>query len=147
MDPDGLGPDTAEDLIERLGLERHPEGGWFVETWRGSPGLDGRAIGTSILFLLRGHERSHWHRVDATEIWHHHAGAPLELRVVGERGVVAHTVGDAAVGFAPSAIVPPHAWQSAASTGAWSLVACTVTPGFDFDGFELAPPDWSPTTD
>jgi predicted cupin superfamily sugar epimerase len=136
---------VADAIIERHGLEPHPEGGWFAETWRGPSGGDGRAIGTSILFLLRAGERSHWHRIDATEIWHHHAGDPLRLTIVtadGDR--TASTVGDASAGHEPMAVVPPHAWQSAEPLGDFSLVGCTVTPGFTFDGFELAPPDWSP---
>lgn len=138
-------PATADSLIERLDLARHPEGGWFRETWRGEPGPDGRAIGTSILFLLRADERSRWHRVDATEIWHHQAGAPVRLAISCAAGQVdEHVIGDAAEGHAPTAVVPPDAWQSAEPDGGWALVACTVTPGFEFAGFELAPEGWSP---
>lgn len=136
---------AADAIIERHGLQRHPEGGWYVETWRGPIGRDGRAIGTSILFLLRAGERSHWHRLDATEIWHHHAGGPLRLTIVPaghERGQV--TIGDVGEGCEPMVVVPPHAWQTAEPLGDFALVGCTVTPGFQFDGFELAPADWSP---
>jgi len=136
---------VAETIIGRHGLRPHPEGGWFVETWRGAAGADGRATGTSILFLLRSGERSHWHRIDATEIWHHHAGGPLRLVIVtvdGDRTEA--TIGDAVAGHAPMVVVPARAWQSAEPLGDFALVGCTVTPGFLFEGFELAPPGWSP---
>lgn len=138
-------PGTARDIIERHGLTPHPEGGWFAETWRGPAGPDGRAIGTAILFLLRAGERSHWHRVDATEIWHHHTGGPLRLTVVTDADEHSSTIiGDAAAGHDPMSVVPANAWQSAEPLGEFALVGCTVTPGFRFDGFELAPPDWAP---
>jgi len=134
---------TAEEIIATLGLEPHPEGGHFRETWR-APAAEGeRPAGTAIYFLLARGERSHWHRVDATEIWHFHAGAPLTLRVAqGDDGRArALALGpDLAAGEHPQAVVPPHAWQSAESTGDWTLVSCTVTPGFVFEGFTLAPP-------
>jgi predicted cupin superfamily sugar epimerase len=132
-----------DELIEALGLAPHPEGGWYAETWRGDPGPDGRAVGTAIYFLLRAGERSHWHRVDAAEVWLFHAGAPLELRIDDE---VLWLGPDLATGQRPQAVVPPGAWQAAQSTGDWTLVSCVVAPGFEFEGFELAPPDWSPTT-
>lgn len=140
---DGADPATSADaLIEVLGLERHPEGGWFRETWR-DPDVDGaRGSGTAIYFLLRAGERSHWHRVDAVEIWHHYDGDPLELAVEGASPIV---LGPAiAAGQVPQAIVPAGAWQSARSLGAWTLVGCTVSPAFRFEGFELAPDGWSP---
>lgn len=118
-----------------------------METWRGPPGPDGRAVGTAIYFLLAVDERSHWHRVDATEIWHFHRGAPLALRVAtGEGGEIDdHVLGpDVEAGERPQVTIPPDAWQSAESTGEWTLVSCTVTPGFEFDGFELAPVGWTP---
>jgi predicted cupin superfamily sugar epimerase len=137
----------ARTVIEALGLTPHPEGGHYVETWRGEPGPDGRAIGTAIHFLLAEGERSHWHRVDATEIWHFNAGAPLRLRIAddedGWREIVLGP--DVVGGQRPQAIVPADAWQSAEPLGTWSLVSCTVTPGFEFDHFELAPPGWSPS--
>lgn len=138
-----LGPDEVTAL---LGLEPHPEGGRFTETWR-APAADGeRAAGTAIYFMLRDGETSRWHRVDATEIWHHYAGAPLELSTAdGEGHSSRHVLGpDLAAGQRPQAIVAPHEWQSATSLGAWTLVGCTVSPGFEFAGFELAPTDWSP---
>ncbi len=140
--------DEARTVIDVLGLAPHPEGGHYAETWRGEPGPDGRAIGTAIHFLLAAGERSHWHRVDATEIWHFNAGAPLRLRIADDadaprwREIVLGP--DIAGGQRPQATVPAHAWQSAESLGAWSLVSCTVTPGFEFEHFELAPPGWSP---
>lgn len=138
-----MSPETeAAALIAALGLERHPEGGWFRETWR-DPDVDGeRGSGTAIYFLLGEGERSHWHRVDAVEIWHHYAGAPLELSVGGATPVVLGP--DVAGGEVPQAIVPAGAWQSARSLGAFTLVGCTVSPAFRFEGFELAPDGWSP---
>lgn len=126
-------------------MQPHPEGGHYAETFRAAPGPDGRATSTAIYFLLRAGERSHWHRVDAAEIWLWHAGAPLTLDVADETGQRAVTLGaDIAAGERPQAIVPPHAWQAARSNGAWTLVSCVVAPGFLFEKFELAPPDWSP---
>ena len=136
---------TAEELIEELGLQPHPEGGHFAETWRGTTGPDGRAVGTAIYFLLARHERSHWHRIDATEVWHYHSGDPLRLRIVdGDERTSALLGPDVSSGARPQVIIPPHAWQSAETTGDWTLVSCTVSPGFEFDGFELAAPGWEP---
>jgi predicted cupin superfamily sugar epimerase len=137
---------TADAIIAALGLEPHPEGGWYVQTFEDGPGPDGRARSTAIYFLLKAGERSHWHRVDAVETWHWHAGAPLELRIAAADGAaVTHVLGnDLVAGQRPQGIVPAHAWQSARSLGDWSLVGCTVAPGFRFEGFELAPPGWEP---
>src|SRR6056297_2846618 len=130
----------ASEIIERLGLAPHPEGGWYRETWRG-PELAGRACGTAILFLLEQGARSHWHRVDAAEIWHFHAGAPLRLSIADGARLATLILGpDLAAGQVPQGIVPPHAWQAAEPLGGWTLVGCTVSPGFDFAGFELAAP-------
>lgn len=131
---------TADEILATLGLAPHPEGGWYRETWR-APG-DGRPSGTAILFLLKAGERSHWHRVDATEIWHFHAGAPLVLRIaeIAEGPARPHRLGTDLVTERPQIIVPPGHWQAAESTGDWTLVSCTVSPGFTFEGFELAPP-------
>lgn len=135
----------AADIVARLGLIPHPEGGHFRETFRDSPGPDGRARSTAILFLLAKGERSHWHRVDATEIWHFHAGDPLLLDIDDGRRRSRMTLGpDVLNGCFPQGVVPAGAWQAAESTGAWSLVGCTVAPGFDFKGFELAPPGFDP---
>ncbi|WP_333817733.1 cupin domain-containing protein [Tabrizicola sp.] len=132
---------TAEAIIAKLGLQPHPEGGWYRQTWVG-PDTGGRASGTAILFLLKAGERSHWHRVDADEIWLWHAGAPLVLSIGAE---VEHRLGpDVLGGEVVQAVIPAGCWQAAHSTGGWTLVSCTVSPGFRFEGFELAPPGWSP---
>jgi predicted cupin superfamily sugar epimerase len=140
------GPAAA--MIEALGLAPHPEGGWYRETWRAQTTLpNGRACATSILFLLEAGQRSHWHRVDAGELWLFQAGAPLQLGVAEEgRPAKTVTVGpDPLAGHSPQHLVPPGAWQSAqASADRWTLVACVVAPGFEFAGFELAPEGWEP---
>ncbi|MFN4309702.1 MAG: cupin domain-containing protein [Ferrovibrio sp.] len=138
---------TADEIIAALKLRPHPEGGHYVETFRDAPGPDGRSRSTAIYFLLRAGERSHWHRVDAVEIWHFHAGAPLLLSIAETAGAPVQqiTLGHGVTeGHRPQGIVPPHHWQAAESLGDWTLVGCTVAPGFDFAGFELAPSDWSP---
>lgn len=136
---------TAGEVIAALGLTPHPEGGWFVETFRDAP-AGGRGHSTAIYFLLRAGERSHWHRVrDAAEVWHFYAGAPLALSIAAGSSLVSVTLGpDIAAGQRPQAVVPVDAWQAAESLGDWTLVGCTVAPGFDFAGFELAPPGWEP---
>ena len=137
----------AREIVDRLGMRPHPEGGWYVETWR-APAADGeRAAASAILFLLAAGERSHWHRVDAAEIWQWSAGEALELRIAAtEAGPVeSHRLGgDVAAGEEPQVVVPARAWQSARPLGAWALVGCIVAPAFTFDGFELAPPGWEP---
>jgi len=139
---------TADDIIARLGLQPHPEGGHYREMYRGPPLVEGgRSPGTAIYFLLRAGERSHWHRVvDADEIWHHYAGAPLELSLSEDGRTVKHLrLGtDLGLGERPQGIAPRNVWQAARSLGAWTLVGCTVSPAFDFSGFELAPPGWQP---
>lgn len=137
---------SAAQIIAELGLLPHPEGGHYRETFRDHR-LDhnGRAASTAIYFLLARGERSHWHRVDAVEIWHFHAGAPLALSIADERGRRTLRLGaELTAGEAPQAVVPAGAWQAAESLGDWTLVGCTVAPGFDFAGFELAPPDFVP---
>jgi predicted cupin superfamily sugar epimerase len=136
----------AERIVERLGLSPHPEGGWYRETWRGRPGPDGRAVGTSILFLLAAGRPSRWHRVDADEVWAWHGGAPLELRISPTGVAVERTVlgMDLAAGERPQAVVPAGAWQAARTLGEWTLVGCAVAPGFEPEGFELAPDGWRP---
>ena len=136
----------AQDLIDQLGLAPHPEGGWYRETWRADTPDGGRAAGTAIYYLLAVGDSSHWHRVDAAEIWHFYAGAPLSLTVSPDgHDAEAMLLGpEIATGQRPQLIVPPGWWQTAVSMGAWTLVGCTVSPGFDFDGFEMAPPDWRP---
>ncbi|MFG1345974.1 cupin domain-containing protein [Xanthobacter autotrophicus DSM 431] len=140
-DPD---PVTPEEIIALLGLMPHPEGGHFRETFRDGDGT-ARGASTAIYFLLRAGERSHWHRVDAAEVWHWHAGAPLRLSIAEGRERRDVLLGpDLRGGARPQGIVPPHAWQAAESLGAWTLVGCTVAPAFDFAGFELAPSGWEP---
>ena len=144
-----MAPDLP-DWTAHLDLHPHTEGGWYLETYRhaattlANGGV--RSLATAIYFLLKAGERSHWHRVDAAEIWHWHAGAPLELRIASAGEPTAtHILGnDVVAGQRPQAIVPAHAWQSARSLGDWTLVGCTVAPGFRFEGFELAPSGWQP---
>ena len=130
---------TANAVIRLLDLAPHPEGGHFRETFRD-------AASTAIYFLLASGERSHWHRIDAAEVWHWYAGAPLALEIADQTGRAARLTlgGNLAAGERPQAVVPAHAWQAAQSLGDWTLCGCTVAPGFDFNGFELAPPGWSP---
>jgi len=137
---------TAQDVIRLLDLAPHPEGGHFRETFRDARQSAGRAASTAIYFLLARSERSHWHRVDAVEVWHWYAGAPLALEIAPAPGRIERlTLGaDLTGGERPQAIVPAHAWQAAQSRGDWTLCGCTVAPGFDFSGFELAPENWSP---
>jgi len=137
---------TAAEIIRLLGLKPHPEGGHFRQTFRDTQLIDGkRPASTAIYFLLALGERSHSHRVDAVEGWHWHAGAALRL-MIAERGTTnTVTLGpDLAAGQRPQAIVPFHAWQAAESLGDWTLVGCTVAPGFEWAGFEMAPKDWTP---
>jgi predicted cupin superfamily sugar epimerase len=137
---------SAEAVLALLNLEPHPEHGHYRETFRDPVTVGGgRAASTAIYFLLRHGERSRWHRVDAAEVWHWYAGAPLLLRIAGAGAPQTMRLGsDLAAGERPQAVVPAGAWQSAASRGAWTLVGCTVAPGFEFSGFELAPDDFDP---
>jgi predicted cupin superfamily sugar epimerase len=138
---------AAADIIRKLALKPHPEGGHYRETFRDTRLHDGRAASTAILFLLARGERSHWHRVDAVEIWHHYAGAPLKLEVVdGSKEEIFRLGADIHADEVPQVTVPARAWQAAESLGDWTLVGCTVAPGFDFNGFELAPPGWRPNS-
>ena len=135
---------TAAEVIALLDLKPHPEGGCYRETFRDPREADGRSVGTAIYYLLGEGEASHWHRVDAVEIWHFHAGAPLELRIAAEAEQRIVLGADLAAGERPQAVVPTGAWQAARSLGDWTLVGCTVAPGFDFAGFEMAPEGWEP---
>lgn len=137
---------SASDVIGLLELSQHPEGGWFRETWRADTPSGKRPAGTAIYYLLTEGERSHWHRVDSAEIWHFYAGDPLQLEISRDgKAVDTLVVGsDLRRGHRPQHIVPPRTWQAARSLGAWTLVGCTVSPGFEFDGFELAPEGWHP---
>ncbi|MDQ3538229.1 MAG: cupin domain-containing protein [Actinomycetota bacterium] len=136
---------AAQRLIAQLGLSPHPEGGWYAETWR-RPSGGGRGAGSAIYFLLRRGEVSRWHRVDATEIWHFYAGQPLQLQVAATSTPPRTVVLGPDVGAQqrPQAIVPAGAWQTAATLGEFTLVGATVSPAFELDGFELAPPGWQP---
>ena len=136
----------AADIIKALAMQPHPEGGWYAETFRDEHGGE-RGHSTAIYYLLEAGDRSHWHRVlDAAEVWHYYAGAPLLLSLseAGE-GITEITLGpDVVKGERPQGVVPAGWWQSARSTGDFTLVGCTVAPGFDFSAFELAAPDWEP---
>ncbi len=136
---------SADAIIAALGLKPHPEGGHYAETFRDEPQAGGRARSTAIYYLLRRGERSDWHRIDAVEIWHYYAGDPLQLSIAGPAGADLIALGpDVLAGERPQAIVPARYWQSAEPLGAWTLVGCTVAPGFEFAGFELAPAGWDP---
>jgi predicted cupin superfamily sugar epimerase len=139
---------TAAEIVRRLGLAPHPEGGHFRETFRDPRTVaGGRAASTAIYFLLARGERSHWHRVDAAEVWHFYAGAPLLLETAAsdEAAVTRVTLGpDLPAGEQPQAVVAAGSWQAAESLGDWTLVGCTVAPGFVFEQFWLAPAGWRP---
>jgi uncharacterized protein len=138
---------AAEDIIGMLGLKPHPEGGHFRETFRDSKqNPDRRAASTAAYYLLARGERSHWHRLDAVEIWHWYAGAPLQLEIAAVPGRIERVTlgGDISAGLRPQAVVPAQTWQAAQTTGDWTLVGCTVAPGFDFTKHEIAPRGWSP---
>jgi predicted cupin superfamily sugar epimerase len=134
-------------IVEALGMREHPEGGWYAETWRAEASRGERPTGSAILFLLAAGHRSHWHRLDADEVWQYSGGDAVELSVwlEGDAAVTVHRLGPVDGGRADvQAVVPAGAWQSAASLGAWTLVGCIVTPAFEFEGFELATPGWDP---
>ncbi len=136
---------SAEAIIAALGLVPHPEGGAYRETFRDASG-GGRGASTAIYYLLRAGEVSRWHRVDAAEVWHWYAGAPLVLATSPDgRMIEQMRLGnDILAGERPQSVVPARTWQSAESAGAWTLAGCTVAPAFDFAGFELAPAGWQP---
>ena len=135
----------ASELIRLLQLTRHPEGGWYRETWRAPAVGSERGAGTSILFLLEAGQRSHWHRVDATELWIFQGGTPLALSTAVGNVTTSIRLGiDATAGERAQHVVAPHQWQSAQAGAGWCLVACVVVPAFRFEGFELAPPGWTP---
>lgn len=137
---------SATDIIQLLQLQPHPEGGHYRETFRDTAGVGrGRAVSSAIYFLLCAGERSRWHRVDAAEVWHFYAGAPLALSIASQGRTSTVRLGaDLAAGERPQAAVPANAWQEAESLGAWTLVGCTVAPAFEFTGFELAPEGFDP---
>ena len=137
----------AAAVVEALGMRAHPEGGWYVETWRADGPAGERPNGSAILFLLAAGDRSQWHRLDADEVWQYSGGDALELRVWGdgEPAVATYRLGpNVTDGSVMQAVVPADAWQTAHSLGAWTLVGCIVTPAFEFAGFELAAPGWEP---
>jgi uncharacterized protein len=136
----------VSEVIEALGMQPHPEGGWYLETWRAPASPGERPSGSAILYLLSAGERSHWHTFDAAEVWQFSAGEALELSVWDGSGPVVRTrLGpDIAAGDRPQAVVPARAWQSARPIGAWTLVGCIVTPAFEFASFQLAAEDWEP---
>lgn len=137
---------TPQAIIRELGLERHPEGGWYHQTFRDNTG-GSRGHSTAIYYLLEKGERSHWHRVkDAAEVWHYYAGAPIALHLSADgQETRTFTLGPNVLnGERPQVIVPVDCWQSAESTGDFTLVGCTVSPGFEFSSFEMAAPDWAP---
>lgn len=139
----------AREIVRMLDLKPHPEGGWYGETFRSQAAPGERAAMSLIWFLLEADQVSAWHQVDADEAWFWHAGAPLVLTVSGD-GKSAHAVRlgpDLRAGERAQAIVPAHAWQTAESLGAWTLVSCAVAPAFVFDGFRMAPPHWRPGPD
>jgi predicted cupin superfamily sugar epimerase len=142
------GSQSADAVIKKLDLKPHPEGGFYRETFRDpQTNAQGRSVSSLIYFLLGAGDVSDWHRVDATEIWHYYAGAPLVLTQSpnGHDAFALHLGPDVLTGQHPQIVVPANHWQTATSLGAWTLVGCTVAPAFDFAGFELAPPDWRPT--
>lgn len=148
MPPARSGDLGVKEIIRMLDMSPHPEGGWYKETFRDDIEARGRSVGTAIYFLLEAGDVSHWHRVDASEIWHWYAGGPLVM-TWSEDGTrarsQAHTLGpDLRAGQRPQIVIPANYWQTAETLGAWTLVGCTVSPGFDFSAFELAPPDWRP---
>ncbi len=132
---------SAAAVRQALRLNPHPEGGHYREIWRDLPADGGRGAATSILFLLAVGERSHWHRVDAAEIWLWQGGAALRLEMAAQ---TIRLGPDLAAGEALQAVVPQAEWQAAESLGNWSLVACVVAPAFRFEGFELAESGWRP---
>lgn len=137
---------TAAEVIALLELERHPEGGWYRQTFaEEAPGGD-RHLSTAIYYLLEGEDVSVWHRVDAAEVWHWHAGAPLKLSLCHNgKAIDEYVLGsNLRQSERPQVVVPKGCWQTARSLGAWTLVGCTVAPGFTFSGFEMAPEDWEP---
>lgn len=139
--------ETAEALIAALGLRPHPEGGWYRETWRAAAPGGERASATAILFLLEAGQRSHWHKVDAAEIWMWHAGSTLALSRADHDDGPVETLRlgpDVLSGEQPQLLIPPGTWQAADAANGWALVSCVVSPGFEFEGFVLAPPDWAP---
>lgn len=137
---------SAAEVVALLGLEPHPEGGFFRQTFADAADATGRPFSTLIYYLLTERQAGAWHRVDSAEVWHFYAGAPMTLRISQDgKSVSEHALGtDLAAGERPQLVIPPHAWQQAICLGDWSLVGCTVAPGFQFSSFEMAEPGWEP---
>ena len=137
---------TPDEVVRLLGLAPHPEGGFYREAFRDAAPAGGRGASTAIYYLLREGDESAWHRVDAAEVWHHYAGAPLEIRLSadGRERTVLRLGTDLAAGERPQVVVPAGVWQAARPVGGWTLAGCTVAPAFEFAGFEMAPPGWEP---
>ena len=137
---------NADEIIAHLGLKPHPEGGHYNETFRSSVSETGtgRAACTTIHYLLKRGESSHWHRVDADEVWCFHAGEAHELRISNGTSVVTHTLSSNALLHSPQVVVPAGQWQAARPLGDFALLSCVVAPGFEFSGFEMADPGWEP---
>ena len=137
----------ADQIIALLSMKPHPEGGHYVETYRDTSGPSARGHSTAIYYLLRAGEYSHWHRIDASEVWHYYAGGPLALSISKNgHDAEAYRLGiNLGAGERPQIVVPPNAWQCAEPLGQWTLVGCTVAPGFDFSTFELADKNWRPS--
>jgi uncharacterized protein len=140
---------NALQIIELLGLEPHPEGGFYRQTFADTPSTGGRAHSTAIYYLLEGGTVGRWHRVDSAEVWHWYAGAPLSLTMSAHGGATTTQIlgPDLASAQRPQVVIPPGRWQSARSLGDWTLVGCTVAPGFEFAHFEMAPEGWEPGAD
>lgn len=147
--PSGRSGDLGiRQIIRMLDLKPHPEGGWYAETFRDERQRDGRSVGTAIYYLLEAGDVSHWHRVDAAETWHWYGGGPLALTWT-EDGSLTKAASlqlgpDLGAGQRPQHVIPAGYWQTAESLGAWTLCGCTVAPGFEFSGFEMASDDWRP---
>ena len=139
---------SGNEVIRLLDLQPHPEGGWYRQTFKDTPADEDRPHSTAIYYMLQAEEMSAWHKIDAVEVWHFYAGAPMSITLSPPdgQGATVHILGpDLRSGARPQVIVPTGWWQTAVSLGAWTLVGCTVAPGFRFDGFELAPDDWRPS--
>jgi len=146
MDEDAI-PNDVRRIVERLSLIPHPEGGHYRQTWSAPTEAGGRPPGTAIYYLLGPDERSAWHRIDSTEIWHYYAGGPIELTLAttDQGPVTCHLLGqDIAAGHEPQVVIPPGTWQTARPIDGYTLVGCTVSPGFEYSGWELAPEGWEP---
>jgi predicted cupin superfamily sugar epimerase len=137
---------TAGEIIAQLGLEPHIEGGFYRQTFADQRDATGRPISTLIYYLLTNNQSGAWHRVDAAEVWHWYGGAPMLLSISHDgKTTTNHRLGiDLSAGERPQLVIPAGAWQRAKVEGDWSLVGCTVAPGFQFSKFEQAPPGWAP---